>query len=181
MREILCSIILATSVLHLGRLMFAAFRGFGPLWIRPWSFPLPRFPPLLLSDEKLMQRTPVWRNLWRLQPELRRRFPSDNICCRRSSLYLPGHSTWSHARPESLPSLTHIINHHHHQNCYCRQWPKAQYTPPTPTRRNCFVASASAVWTQFATSSRRLPTDSVDNLETDQTDSIAFDYLHQFW
>ena len=32
---------------------------------------------------------------------------------------------------------------------------------------------ASAVWTQFATSSRRLPTDSVDNLETDQRDSIA--------
>jgi len=31
--------------------------------------------------------------------------------------------------------------------------------------RNCFVASASAVWTQFATSSR-LPTDSVDNFET---------------
>ena len=37
----------------------------------------------------------------------------------------------------------------------------AHYTPPTPTRRNCFVVSASAVWTQFATSSRRLPTDSV--------------------
>ena len=52
----------------------------------------------------------------------------------------------------------------------------AQYIPPTPTRRNRFVASASAVWTQFATSSRRLPTDSVDNLETDQADSIAFDY-----
>jgi len=42
----------------------------------------------------------------------------------------------------------------------------AQYTPPTPTRRNCRVASSSAVRTQFATSSRRLPTDSVDNLET---------------
>jgi len=29
----------------------------------------------------------------------------------------------------------------------------AQYTPLTPTRRNCFVASALAlaVWTQFAT------------------------------
>ena len=54
-----------------------------------------------------------------------------------------------------------------------------QYTPPTPTRRNCFVASASAVWTQFATSSRRLPTDSVD-LETDQTDSIAV-WLREFW
>jgi len=35
------------------------------------------------------------------------------------------------------------------------------------------VASASAVCTEFATSSRRLPTDSVDSLETDQTDSIA--------
>jgi len=32
---------------------------------------------------------------------------------------------------------------------------------------------ASAVWTQFATSSRRLPTDSIDNLETGQTDSIS--------
>ena len=58
---------------------------------------------------------------------------------------------------------------------------KAQYTPPT--RRNCFVPSASAVWTQFATSSRRLPTDSVDNFETDQTDSIAFDYTNfdKYW
>jgi len=40
------------------------------------------------------------------------------------------------------------------------------YTPPTPTRLNCRVASASAVCSEFATSSRRLPTDSVDNLET---------------
>jgi len=55
----------------------------------------------------------------------------------------------------------------------------AQYTPPMVTRWNCFVALASAVWTQFATSSRRLPTDSVDNLETRQTDSIAV-WLHQF-
>ena len=55
----------------------------------------------------------------------------------------------------------------------------AQYTPPT--RRNCFVASA--VWTQFATSSRRLPADSVDNLKTDQTDSVAFDYTNfdRYW
>ena len=36
-----------------------------------------------------------------------------------------------------------------------------------------WVASASAVWTEFANSSRRLPTDSVHNLETDQTDYIA--------
>jgi len=42
---------------------------------------------------------------------------------------------------------------------------------------------ASAVWTQFGTSSRRLPTDSVDNLENDQTDSIAFDHtdFHIYW
>jgi len=58
--------------------------------------------------------------------------------------------------------------------------PNAQYIPPTPTRRNCFVASASAVWAQFATSSRRLPTDSVDNLEIGQTDSTAV-WLCEFW
>jgi len=34
----------------------------------------------------------------------------------------------------------------------------------------------SAVWTQFATSSRQLPTDLFVNLEIDQTDSIEFDY-----
>jgi len=51
-----------------------------------------------------------------------------------------------------------------------------QYTPPTPT----WVASASAVWTEFATR-WRLPTDSVDNnLETDQTDSTAA-WLREFW
>jgi len=32
-----------------------------------------------------------------------------------------------------------------------------------------WLASALAVWTKFTTSSRRLPTDSVDNMETDQT------------
>jgi len=38
---------------------------------------------------------------------------------------------------------------------------KAQYTPPTLTRRNCFVASRRRRRrTEFATSSRRLPTDS---------------------
>ena len=49
------------------------------------------------------------------------------------------------------------------------------YTPPTqtPTRLNCRVGVASAVWTEFATSSRRLPTDSAYNFESDQTDSIA--------
>jgi len=40
---------------------------------------------------------------------------------------------------------------------------------------------ASAVWTQFRNySSRRLPTDSVGNLETVQTDSIAV-WLREFW
>ena len=52
---------------------------------------------------------------------------------------------------------------------------KAQYTPPTPTRRNCRVSSR---WRRrcvhkFATSSRRLPTDSIDNLETGQTDCVC--------
>ena len=46
------------------------------------------------------------------------------------------------------------------------------------TQLSSCVASTSAVWTQFTTSSRRLPTDSVDNLESDQTDSIAFDYTN---
>jgi len=49
----------------------------------------------------------------------------------------------------------------------------AQYTPPT--LRNCLVASRRR-WRcvhEFATSSRRLPTDSIDNLKTGQTDSIA--------
>jgi len=40
--------------------------------------------------------------------------------------------------------------------------------------------SVSAMWPEFATNSRRLPTDSVDNLETDQTDSIAV-WLREFW
>jgi len=48
------------------------------------------------------------------------------------------------------------------------------------TQLSSWVASASAVWTEFATSSWRLPTDSVDNLETDQTDSIAVS-LREFW
>ena len=42
-----------------------------------------------------------------------------------------------------------------------------------------YVASASSVWTEFA-SSRRLPTDSVDNLKNDETDSIAV-RLREFW
>jgi len=37
------------------------------------------------------------------------------------------------------------------------------------TELSSCVASASAVWTQFATSSRRLPTDSVDHFETEHS------------
>jgi len=50
------------------------------------------------------------------------------------------------------------------------------------TQLSSYVASAStsAVWTHFATSSRRLPTDSVDNLETDHTDSIAV-WVRERW
>jgi len=50
-----------------------------------------------------------------------------------------------------------------------------QYTPPTPTRRNCFVASRRRrrCVHEFATSSRRLPTDSIHNLETGQTDCVC--------
>ena len=56
----------------------------------------------------------------------------------------------------------------------------AQCTPPTQTRLSGqVVTSVSEVWTQFATSSRRLPTDSVDSLETDQTDCIAV-WLREF-
>ena len=63
-------------------------------------------------------------------------------------------------------------------NCDIHAWPleaqhNAQYIPPTPTRRNCFVLSRRRCVNEFATSSRRLPTDSVDNLETGQTDSMA--------
>jgi len=47
----------------------------------------------------------------------------------------------------------------------------AQYTPPM--RRNCFVASRRQCVHEFATCSWRLSTDSIDNLETGQTDSIA--------
>ena len=50
-----------------------------------------------------------------------------------------------------------------------RNHTNAWYTPPT--RRNCLVGSRCVH--EFATSSRRLPTDSIDNLETVQTDSIA--------
>ena len=40
------------------------------------------------------------------------------------------------AEADSLCSVVHVVVHVHRY---------AQYTPPTPTRRNCFVASASAV------------------------------------
>ena len=55
-----------------------------------------------------------------------------------------------------------------------------QYTPPTPARLNCRVASRRRCVHEFATSSGRLPTDLVDNLETGQTDSIAV-WLREFW
>jgi len=57
-----------------------------------------------------------------------------------------------------------------------------QYTPPTPTRLNCRVASRRRrrCVHEFATSSRLLPMDSVDNLETDQTDSTAV-WLREIW
>jgi len=42
-------------------------------------------------------------------------------------------------------------------------------TDANATQLSSCVASASAVWTQFATSSRRLPTDYVDNLETEHS------------
>ena len=61
---------------------------------------------------------------------------------------------------------------------------KAQYTkPPTPTWLNCRVESRRRSRCEhniFATSSRRLPTDSVNNFENDQTDSIAV-WLREFW
>ena len=41
-------------------------------------------------------------------------------------------------------------------------------------RRNCRVSSRRRCVHEFATSSRRLPTDSVDNLETGQTDCVCF-------
>jgi len=45
--------------------------------------------------------------------------------------------------------------------------------PNTRRRRDKTVLSRRRCEHEFATSSRRLPTDSVDNLETDQTDSKA--------
>ena len=49
--------------------------------------------------------------------------------------------------------------------------PYAQYTPPTPTRRNCRVASRRRrrCEHEFATTSTRLPTDTVDDLETEHS------------
>jgi len=66
--------------------------------------------------------------------------------------------------------------------CHCVRLllPRCPIHTADATQLSSCVASASAVWTQFATSSRRLPTDSVDNLETDQTDSIAV-WLREFW
>jgi len=66
---------------------------------------------------------------------------------------------------------------------------KAQYTPPTLTRRNCRVASRQWCVHEFATSSRRLPTDSaitycchkstnLSSKSSDQTDSMHFTYFY---
>jgi len=59
---------------------------------------------------------------------------------------------------------------------------KAQYTPPTPMRLCCGVESCRRrlCETKFATSSRRLPTDSVDNLETEHSGLITWIliYIH---
>jgi len=59
----------------------------------------------------------------------------------------------------------------------------AQYTPPTPTRFNCQVASPRRRRceqnSQLAHDDCR-PTDSVDSLETDQTDSVAV-WQRKFW
>jgi len=105
-------------------------------------------------------------------------------CTRRQHRRLPGrlvssYSSDSRACISLLLRSPHIpCNLTFEHTCSNTVGSNAQYTPPTTTRQNSFVASASAVWTQFATSSRRLPTDSVDNLEIDQTDSMAFDYTN---
>jgi len=69
---------------------------------------------------------------------------------------------WNDGHEQSPPPPVYRVHHH-----YRRQ--KAQYTPPTPTRHNCRVASRRRLRCEhkFATSSRQLPTDSVDNLETE--------------
>ena len=58
----------------------------------------------------------------------------------------------------------------------------AQYTPPTLTRLNWRVESRRRRRCELNSqnSSRRPPMDSDDNLETDQTNSIAV-WLHEFW
>jgi len=57
--------------------------------------------------------------------------------------------------------LLHFASPHLHSSL-CSTRYQAQYTPPTPTRRNSFVASRRRrrCALEFATSSRRLPTDS---------------------
>jgi len=40
---------------------------------------------------------------------------------------------------------------HVEKNCRFTTTCKTHFTPPTPTRQNCFVGSASAVWTELAT------------------------------
>ena len=73
------------------------------------------------------------------------------------------HYNWGTAEWSCTCRVWHRGTARHH----CTHVPahKAQYTPPTPTRRNCFVASRRRrrrrCVHEFATSSRRLPTDSV--------------------
>jgi len=57
-------------------------------------------------------------------------------------------------------------------NTHCRRRRDA-------TQLSSWVASASAVWTEFATSSRRLPTDSVDNLENEHNNNGLT--IREFW
>ena len=63
-------------------------------------------------------------------------------CCRAFCSHFSLLS-YSGCRPSRRPrwcSVCHLLSQQLHN---------AQYTPPTPTRRNCFVASASAVWTRI--------------------------------
>ena len=73
----------------------------------------------------------------------------------------------------------HIVNFWLRAPCIQRRFSVMPNRPHTADATQLPSCIASAVWTQFATSSRRLPTDSVDNLETGQTDSIAV-WLREF-
>ena len=56
----------------------------------------------------------------------------------------------------------------------------ARAEPPPPQKKADFAMKQTNIChlSGDITSLRRLPTDSVDNFETDQTDSIAFDYTN---